>query len=264
MALDIINPKDRRFVKSLVFGPAGHGKTRFLGTAQEDERTAPMLLLDFEGGHESLAGLDIDVAEIRAWSDYDEAYELLTSDSKDNVYRSLGIDSASETHIWALLTILDSQAARREGSDNRDPDLLEQKDYGIASTQMRRLLREFRDLPLHVFYTSGSKEVDERGVGKVKVPALAGQMAEEIVHLMSVVGYLAVTEDDEGDTMRSLLLKNYRGFRTKVRTPWDKEVAEAVPDELDHPTVTSLLDALQIPAPKKTRSRKKSTTDKED
>lgn len=256
--MEIVKPADRRFLKSLVFGPAGHGKTQFLGTAQDDERTSPMLLLDFEGGHETLAGLDIDVAEIREWDDYNEAYELLTSDSKDNVYRSLGIDSASETHIWALLTILDAQSARREGSDNRDPDLLEQKDYGIASTQMRRLLREFRDLPMHVFYTSGSKEVDERGVGKVKVPSLAGQMAEEIVHLMSVVGYLALTEDDEGDQIRTLLLQNYRGYRTKVRTAWNA----TAPDELDNPTVTTLLDALDIPMPGK-RTRKKTTT-KED
>jgi hypothetical protein len=136
------------------------------------------------------------------------------------------------------LTRLEAQAARR-----RDPDLIEIGDYGVAGTQLRRLLREFRDLPCHVFFTSGAKEIDERGVGKVKVPSLSGQMSEEIVHLMSIVGYLAMTTNEEtGDTERLLLLQNYPGFRTKVRAPWKS----TAPDDLLNPTITSLLDALDF------------------
>lgn len=239
MTLEIRKPADRRFAKGLFFSPAGHGKTHLLGTAQEDERTSPMLLMDFEGGHETLAGLDIDVAEIRSWDDYNEAYELLTSDTKEP-YRSIGLDSASETHIWALLTRLDEQAPQR-----KDPDLIEIGDYGIAGTQLRRLLREFRDLPQHVFFTAGSKEITERGVGRVKIPSLAGQMAEEIVHIMSIVGYLAMAMNEEtGEPERLLILQNYIGYRTKVRAPWKSKA----PDDLVNPTITDLLDALNFQA----------------
>lgn len=239
MTLEIRKPADRRFAKGLFFAPAGHGKTHLLGTAQEDERTSPMLLMDFEGGHETLSGLDMDVAEIRSWDDYNEAYELLTSDTSEP-YRSIGLDSASETHIWALLTRLAEQGPRR-----KDPDMIEIGDYGIAGVQLRRLLREFRDLPMHVFFTAGAKEIDERGVGKVKVPSMSGQMAEEIVHIMSIVGYLALTTNEEtGDPERLLILQNYPGFRTKVRAPW-RTIA---PDELVNPTITDLLDALHFKA----------------
>lgn len=233
MSLLIQKPSDTRHAKVLVFSPGGHGKTYFLGTAQDDPRTSPMLLLDFEGGEETLSGLDIDVARIRSWDDYSEAYELLASG--DHPYKSVGIDSASETHIWALLARLDGQGATR-----KDPDLIEIGDYGVVGTQMRRLLREFRDLPMHVFYTSSSKEITERGVGSVKVPGLSGAMAEEIVHLMSIVGYLAKSDNEEGELERILLLQNYPGFRTKVRSPWNT----ASPDELVSPTVTNLLDSL--------------------
>lgn len=245
--MEITNPAAKRHAKMLVFSPPGHGKTHLLGTAQEDERTSPMLLLDFEGGDESLAGLDIDVMSIRAWSDYDEAYELLSSEDHSTFpgstlpdggrYRSVGLDSTSETHIWALLQILDKNKVRRN-----EPDLIEQGDYGIASTQMRRLLREFRDLPLHIFYTSTSKEIKERRVGQVKVPALAGQMSEEIVSLVSVAGYLAKSVNDDDEEERILILQNYPGFRTKVRTKWFRDA----PDEIINPTITSLLDALEI------------------
>jgi len=54
-------PEDAAFAKVLVHGPAGNGKTHFLGTAQSDERTFPMAFLNWDAGESSLAGLDIDV-----------------------------------------------------------------------------------------------------------------------------------------------------------------------------------------------------------
>jgi len=253
--MKITRPDEKRYAKALIFGPSGQGKTHLLGTAQDDPRTDPMLLLDFEGGAETLAGLKIDVARIKSWDDYNVCFDALSSGKhwtlpgsslkEGERYKSLGIDSISETHLFALLHILDE-----EGQSRRDPELLEQRDYGKASVQMRRLLREFRDLDLHVFYTAHAKEVEERGIGKVKVPAMAGQMAEEVVGLMSVVGYLAVGEDEEGDVFRALILQNTPQFRTKVRTPWG---AEGVPDEIEDPSVTKILDAIGVdgsaPAP---------------
>lgn len=254
--MGIHKPADNPYAKVVIYGPHGHGKTHFLGTAQADERTSPMLILDFEGGvDDTLAGLDVDVFPIRSWEDYSEAYELLSE--PNTPYRSVGIDSISETHIWALLDIL-GKAAPKE--NRNDPDLLEQRDYGKASVQLRRLLREFRDLPLHVFYTAGAKEDEERGIGKVAKPALAGQMSNEVVGLMSVAGYLALTEDEEGEVERVLLLQNYPKFRTKIRMPW----GEVAPDELVQPSVTSLLDAMHIATPPKREGKKpsKKTTTK--
>lgn len=232
MSLVIRKPAENRFAKALVFAPAGAGKTVFLGSADLDERTAPMLLLDFEGGSESLAGLDVDVAEIHSWEDYNEAYELLAS--KDHGYKSVGLDSITETHKWALLKIIG-----RKGPSRSEPDLIEQGDYGIGTTQMRRLLREFRDLPMHVFFSAHSKEVEYPREGKVRVPDLVGQMAEEVSGIVSIQGYLAQYEE-EGATHRTLLLHSFPRFRIKARTPWETEV----PSELVDPTVTTLLDAL--------------------
>ena len=71
------------------------------------------------------------------------------------------------------------------------------------------------------------------------------------------MGYFAKTENDDGELERLLLLQNYPGFRTKVRSPWGIEA----PDELLNPTVTDLLDALGFdatPAPKSKESAAKS------
>lgn len=230
MALLIRKPAEQRFVKACVFAPAGAGKTVFLGSAELDERTSPCLGIDFEGGTESLSGLDIDIAPVGSWDDFNEAYELLLSGK----YKSTFIDSISEVHKFALLDIL-----RKQGPSRKDPDLLEQRDYGTATVQMRRLLREFRDLPMHVFFSAHAKEVEIPREGRVRLPDLAGQMAEEISGIVSVQGYLAQFEED-GELHRTILLHSFPKFRIKARTPWGVEA----PPEIIDPTVTELMDAL--------------------
>lgn len=237
MALQIQKPDQLRYLKALVHAPGGAGKTVLMGTAQLDERTSPFLVLDFEGGVESLSGLDVDVAPIRSWQDYNEVYELLNSG--DHNYKGVGIDSISETHKFALLDIL-----REQGPSRDDPELIEQRDYGKATVQMRKLLRSFRDLPMHVIFSAHTKEIEIAREGRVRVPDLAGQMAEEVAGLMSVVGYLAQFEED-GELHRTLLLHGFPKFRIKARTPWKVEA----PEEIIDPTVTTLLDALHFGEP---------------
>ena len=253
MAVQIHKPEDNQFLKMLIHAPSGHGKTYFLGTAALDARTSPMLVMDFEGGTSTLAGLDIDIAPIRSWEDYEEVYtNLLEGNEVDGIdysqYRSIGVDSISETHIFALLELL-----RVNGPQRKDPDLIEMGDYGRASVQMRRLLRSFRDLPMHVVFTSHSKEIEEPRVGKVKVPSMSGQLAEEVPGMMDVVGYLAKGEDEDGAEYRDLLLQGFPKFRSKVRVPWEV----TAPDSIENATITDVLDVLGIAEPKASRAKKK-------
>jgi hypothetical protein len=237
----IIQPETRRYCKGLFYSPAGNGKTRLMASAQDDERTAPMLLLDYEGGTSSLVGIPIDIFPIRSWEDYNEAYKLLSD--KQCPYKSVGLDSISETHIMSLMNQLDTSTRTR-----RIADLLEQGDYGIALVQMRRLLRAFRDLPLHVFASSLAKDDTDPREGTIKKPALAGALADEAPGIFDLVAYLAVTSvdetDDEGNKIsvahRVLILQNYPKMRTKIRVPANL----TVPDELWDPSITSLLDTL--------------------
>lgn len=228
-------PEEAHYVKALIHSPAGHGKTRLLGTAQDDPRTFPMAFLNFEGGEQTLAGLDIDVFDIRDSKDYDAVYRDLRSGKTP--YKSVGVDSITETQISMLLEILDKDKINRA-----DPDQLAQQDWGIVLVRMRRIVREYvKMLPMHVFMTALSKDDVVARVGSVKAPQVQGAFATELPGVLDVVAYLALTEDDEGEMQRVLLLHSSPKFSVKARTPWD---AVDVPSEIVDPTITKLLDAL--------------------
>jgi phage nucleotide-binding protein len=242
--LTIRKPLELAVAKVLIYGDPGIGKTRFLGTAQLDPRTSPMLVLDFEGGTSTLAGLDIDVAEIRDWKDFDAAYDYLVAGK--HPYKSVAIDSVSETH-WAMLSTL---------MDNRDPGTRkvensnDQQEYGQALVELRRFMRKFRDLPVHVFYTAHAKDDKDPKQGTIKKPSLAGKAANEVMGIVSVTGYMTWADVGEGANKheeRVLVLKNYPKIRAKTRTAWD--LALETPDELvgDDVCVAGLMDAIGIP-----------------
>lgn len=230
----------------MVFSPLGHGKTRLLGTAQLDERTAPSLFLNFEGGEQTLAGLDIDMVNIRSREDFKEVYDEISHDTK---YKSIGIDSISEVEFADLMEIIDDAKSRRQP---KEWDLIEQGDYGKGHVRLQRFVRQFRDLPYHVFITAGAQDAKEARVGMVKKPALTGKMADSIPSILDVVGYLAMgTNTETNEVTRTLLLKNYPDFRTKIRTPWSLPDA---PDEIEDPTITKLLNVLDVGVTKKEKA----------
>lgn len=227
-------PERARVFRGMVYGPYGSGKTYLAAGLNDDPRTAPTLFLDFEGGLSSIAGRDIDVVQIRSWETYTEVFNVLQSG--DHPYKSIVIDSISETHVFALFTILE-----QEGGKRRNPDLIEQGDYGTASVQLRRLVREFRDLDLHLLITALEREETDAREGVVKKPALSGRLADEVPGLMDVVGYMGSgTEKDTGETVRVLILQNYPKIRSKVRVP---DTIHA-PNEIVSPTITKVLDVL--------------------
>jgi len=241
MPVTVTNPKALKYAKHLYFAPAGHGKTTLLGSAQLDERTYPTAFIDWEAGTESLEGLDIDVFPIRSWHDAYTILEYLEEGAEIKLdgrwidfaeYRSVSVDSVSEWYRSAQLERLKKMEKQR-----KEPDLVEYADYNILTTQFRRVLRRFRDLPVHVFFSAHAKSVEDPRRGRITIPDFPGQLAEEVAGLVSVVGYLAETVgDDEAD--RLLLLHGHPKFRVKARGPWNQEV----PEEIEDPDVSEILD----------------------
>jgi hypothetical protein len=243
MALVARKPAQARYLKALIHSIHGNGKTHFLGTAQEDDRTFPMAFLNFESGDQTLSGLDVDVYDMRDMQDFNEAHRMLNDPKTE--YRSVGVDSVTETQVNELLEILERDRNRT------DPDLLAQQDWGVALVRMRRFIRKFKFLPMHVIFTALSKDDMVPRVGQVKAPAIQGAFAYDLPGIVDVVGYLALEEED-GQVDRVLLLNDYPRFSVKRRAPWGTNP----PNEIYDPTIGKLLDVMGYGTkPSKKRSK---------
>ena len=234
-----------RTYKCLIYGPSRSGKTTFAATSGLFDQSAPALLLDFEGGSGSAAGIDnVSVLNVSDWKDFNEACEFIWSDA--NIFKTVIVDSISELHVFSLLGIIDHEMANNQNRASRgDHNTPEQSDYGKSLVQMRRFLRTVRDLPVHVIVTSLSTvEVFPRE-GNVRVPALFGKLSTEVVGMFPIVGYLVNEKErnvksKEHEFKRQLYLQNTEGMRVGVRKPFTVEF----PNVLENPNVEKLFTML--------------------
>jgi len=242
----------------MTYSPPGHGKTTLLGTAINDDRLMPMLLIDFEGGVNSieskcnifndLAELSdhtptidkIDVFKVGSWEDFEAVYEYL--ESNPGLYKSVALDSLTEMNYLNITSVVGDAAAR---SAKHDDDVPEMQDYLKSSFQMRHLVRQFRNLPAHTFWTAGVQEV-VNPLTKLSevVPSLTGKLTREIPGLFLIVGYMAIMEDENHKPHRSLVVQPTGRFTAKDRSEGGK-LGEYVAD----PTLPHIFDLLEITHP---------------
>lgn len=195
-------------IKMLVYGNSGSGKTTFLATANEDERTSPVLWLDLEGGASSFKSRRrvlesvkdigdpqegfIDVLRLKTWQDISDVYEYLYAARHVNKivkYKTVVLDSLTEINDFALKMVMNNSNAQR-----LDIDVPEQRDYLKTNGLMKKLLRGLRDIEdLHVFMTALPKEVQDSTEGIVQIqPDLIGKLSQQAMAMYDFGLFLRV------------------------------------------------------------------------
>jgi len=243
-------------LKMLVYAPSGHGKTYLAGTAVGDARLMPMVIADFEGGTRSIRSktvivpleefaeyvptMDkIVVVRIKHWEDFDTLYEVVHS--PENPYRTLVIDSLSELNYLILSEVV---AVAVKSDRGHDPDVPERQDYLRSSTQMRKLIRFFRDLDMNTIFTAQANEKENPQTKRMQaVPNLTGKLVYEVPGLVDIVAYLGVMDDADAEgepiTVRSLLVQPTGRFMAKARDEGGR-----LGDAVESPTLPKVLDLL--------------------
>lgn len=152
------------YVKVLLYGRNGSGKTRTGGTAPK------LFIIDIdEKGTKSIRNYPgVDVFHAKDWEDVTYAYWFLRSGDHD--YESVMVDTITSMQNICMRRVL-KEAEDRDPM--KDPKAAGFKEWGKVAQMMKDQLLWFRNLPMHVIFIAQERSADNDEGEKEKVPDLS-------------------------------------------------------------------------------------------
>lgn len=224
----------------MIYGEPGVGKTYLAGTAMDLKDTAPLLVIDIDGGITTLRHRkNIDVIQVRSFGQlimaYRDLFDAIPSDGGKFPYGTICIDTLSELQQLDLAEVMKGFA---KINDKLDEDIPDQRGYGKSGTHMRKIVRALRDLPCNVIFNCHSQSERDNNMRLVHQPKLIGKLKVDIPGFLDIVGLLRVEATADGVT-RSLQFQKTETCIAKDRT------GAFDPLEYD-PTIPSLWSKLKM------------------
>ena len=214
----------------LIYGDPGSGKTHLAGTAQDVPEMADVHVFNIDGGIMTLAGRgDIHATDIHSVDDLEqELFKIVNHDEKYASTKTVVIDNITELQTLALESLTMKEFANRK-KKNKDYTIDEVylEDYGVAGKRLARILRGFRDLPMHVIYIAHKKDKMRQGTNTLEEskPNLTDKLSTAVMGYMDYVWYLYTADEMVGDEEhgyrneihRYLLTQAMNNFAAKTR-----------------------------------------------
>lgn len=202
MTITILNTKDvaSKYIKVLVHGGAGAGKTRLCATTG-----GTPLIISAEAGLLSLRQENLDVVEIKNMNDLKDVYQYLTTDDK---YDWVCIDSISEIAEVVLAA---------EKSKTNDP----RKAYMEMQEVVTKMIRSFRDLNKNVYMSAKQEKIkDEATGGMFYAPSAPGtKISASLPYFFDEVFALQTWKDPEtGELKRAFQTQRDAQYEAKDRS----------------------------------------------
>lgn len=198
-----VDPKDKfRYLNVLTHAPGGRGKTSFIASACRDPRTSPILVMDDEGGAAlRFAGEDptkYTIREITCMNDINTIYEYLKKGN--HPYKAVAMDSCTDLQklgLWEF--VYGTNADKTFLGSVLNVKGAEIQHWGKSHNQMTMLMRYFRDLRLHTFFTMMTMKLKDESTGKITLTvAMPGKQADELPGIPDIVGYIDLVKTPAG------------------------------------------------------------------
>lgn len=232
---------DKPKVKLLLYGGPGRGKTFFAAEAQGNPDLADVLFVNIEGGLLTVSDRDVTAIDIGKNDDGSSNHNIIgdlekvvwalaTKQPGYDTVKTVVVDSVSELQTRDLEDLV-------KNAGKHDIDVREQRDYGIDTNRLKRVLRQLKDLNLNVIFTAIYKEITNDSGKVIEIcPALTDKVKEALMAYVDFVWYL-YTEGEGKDQKRILLTEQKGLFRAKTR---NKAFYELIGQKIENPKFSEL------------------------
>lgn len=215
-----------RWVKALVVGEPGSGKTLLSSTFPNPYYASA------EGGTMSIAHKKLPITKIQS---SDQLLELLMILDQTPKARSslLKLDRPVETVVLDTIDEIQNIIIR-ERLEAEKKTALTLPDYGWLREQMRTIIRNFRNLDMHVVFTCHVKESRDDELGRIVYkPGMQGGIADEMAGFVDLALFLTARSRLEivNNQPQPVIERLLTAF-PDTQHPWVKDRSGRLPAEI--------------------------------
>ena len=113
-------------------------------------------------------------------------------------YRTVIIDSLTEVEAYCFNQLLSIDTTRID----EETQSAEWSEYKKNNSMILRVVRAFRDLPMHVIFTAAEQYQQDEAKRYKFSPDFTGKLSKKIQGFMDMVGYLAIGQEGDSVTRR--------------------------------------------------------------
>lgn len=190
------------YLNLLIYGEPGVGKTLLSSTAEDHEDTGPVLHLDIEGGLVTVRKRKTyQAVKVRSIDEVIKVHDSIEELSRKGEcpWKTVILDNISELQKLDMRYVMHEAKRLAKNPDNIDTDVPSQREWGKSGERMRRIIRAFRDLPVHTIAIAwmGSEHDDNTGITSF-YPLLPGKLRGEVPGYFDIVGRLTAVSKNNG------------------------------------------------------------------
>jgi phage nucleotide-binding protein len=209
MIVDFTPVKDKiPYIKALIYGQAGAGKTRFCADAPKP------CWFDFESSTETLRHWpEYENTPVKTPKDVEEMRRDVEKCVKDPEVETIVIDSITTSLDYYLRRRMDSVASKR------DKYTLYEADYKYATQVFTDLFGFLQECPINVAIIGHERVFRDNESGRVTgiVPDVTPRLQQAVTRLVNVVGYMESEPSPQKGMSRKLYLNRTKVIEAKNR-----------------------------------------------